>query len=383
MKLFSKKSLGVLVPVLAVVLLLSGCVNQAQTPKTMETIKIGVIAPMSGDAAAYGEQIQRVIDSYLPKLNEDAKVDGKQFQFIYEDGKCGGSEAVSAFQKLKDIDGVKFVIGGACSSETLGIAPLTKDGSVLVTSAFSSNPAIEGASPYTFTFSYSDDVIGKTIAKEMSKYERVALITEQNDWNVGVQKVVLDEFKANYPKVTVVANETYPKGATDMRSVLEKIKKMAPAAILLNPTPGVTAETLVKQMAEIKDWPGTTIFGQYSYISETALAAAPALTNGMIIIDAPKVNNVELTAFIDSVTKEKGPLTDIGNFYTASLLDDVKVVTGLIRELGNDQAAVQKALKQRTFSGYISNNISFKDSSFPGVGGGIYIVKDGKAEYQQ
>lgn len=72
MKLFSRKSLSLLVPVLAVVLLLSGCVNQVQQPKTIETIKIGVIAPMSGDAAAYGEQTQKVLDYILPKINEEA-----------------------------------------------------------------------------------------------------------------------------------------------------------------------------------------------------------------------------------------------------------------------------------------------------------------------
>ena len=291
-------SLGALVPVLAVVLLLSGCVNQVQQPKTIETIKIGVIAPMSGDAAAYGEQIQRIVDFYTPKVNEVAAKSGKAYQFVIEDGKCAGSEAVTAYQKLVTIDGVKFVIGGFCSSETLAMAPLTKDGSALLTSYGSSNPAIEGASPYTFTFSYSDEVVGKTLAREMSKYERLAIITEQNDYNVGIQKVFLDELKANYPKVTVVANEVFPKGATDMRSTLEKVKKMAPAAVLLNPNAG-TGITLVKQMAELKDWTAYTLFGQYVYVGETALAAAPELTNGMTVVDAPSINNPELTAMMD------------------------------------------------------------------------------------
>ena len=61
----------------------------------------------------------------------------------------------------------------------------------------------------------------------------------------------------------------------------------------------------------------------------------------------------------------------------------MKVVTSLINEFGNDPAAVQKALKERTFSGFISNNIDFRNSSFPGVAGGIYKVIDGKAVYQQ
>ena len=350
---------------------------------TTGSIKIGFIAPLTGDAAAYGEPGRNMTQMAVEEINKNGGINGRMIEVIYEDGKCAGSEAVAAYQKLTNIDGVKFIFGGMCSSETLAIAPLTKDGSTLVVSSLSSNPALEGASPYTFTFSYSDDVMGKTLAKEMSKYERVALITEQTDWNIGIQKVLLDELKANYPKVTVVANEVFPKGATDIRSTLEKVKKMAPAALFLNPAPGVTAETLVKQMAELKEWTGCTMFGQTSYIGESNLKVAPEITEGMIVVDAPKSTNSEFVTLSGEIETAKGTISDLGAYYSAAIIDSTRIMTKLISEFGNDPIAVQKALKERTFSGFISNDINFKNSSFPNIGGGIYKVIDGKAVYQQ
>lgn len=375
---------GILFAVLALVLVLTGCVSTSTQvdENTVETVKLGIIAPMSGDAAAYGEQVQKIASYYLPKLNEEAAKSGKKYELIYEDGKCSGTDSVSAFQKLVDIDGVKFIVGGICSSETLAIAPLTKDGGVLVTSPGSSNPDVDGASPYTFTFSYSDDTVGKTLAKELSAFDKVAVITEQNDFNVGIQKVLLAELK-NYSNVTVVADEVFPKGGTDFRSILEKVKLAAPDVVLLNPNPGVTAENLVKQMAELKDWEGYKVFGQFAYVSEATLAVAPEITDGMLIVDSPNIQNEELITMIKAIEAEKGTINDIGVYYTASTIDALNVVTSLINELGENPEAVRNALVSRTFSGYISDNIDFRNSSFPGVLGGVYIVKDGKAEFQK
>jgi branched-chain amino acid transport system substrate-binding protein len=347
-----------------------------------KTVKLGLVAPLSGDAAAYGEQIQRIINFYLPKLNEKYEADNYKFELIAEDGKCSGSDAVSSYQKLKDIDGVSFVIGGVCSSETLAIAPLTEYGGSLVVSGWSSNPDIEGASPYTFTLSYNDNVVGQTLAEVMSKHSKIAVITEQNDFNVGIQKVFLEEI-AKKQNVEVVADETFPKGATNFRALLQKVKNANPDAILLNPNIGVTAQNLIKQLAEIQSWDGYQLYSMTAYMSEEALEAAPEELEGMIIVDSPKISDEEFTSLHDDIEASEGTLADLGKYYSASTLDILNILTELIVELGEDPKAVRDALVDREFDGFIKDGISFKNSSFPGVDGGMYVVKDGKAEFQK
>jgi branched-chain amino acid transport system substrate-binding protein len=375
----------------ALSLLATGCfgkkVQEAKIDKQavgskMETIKIGVIAPMSGDAAAYGEQTQRVLSYQLEKINQKNQTKGKKFELIYEDGKCDGGNAVSAFQKLKNIDNVSFVIGGVCSSETLAIAPLAKPNNVLVLSSLSSNPSIDGASPFVFSFSYNDNVVGQTLAKEMSRYNKIAIITEQNEYNIGVQKVVLENLK-QYSNVQVVADEVFPKGATDIRSVLEKIKKAKPDAILLNPNAGITAETLIRQFSEITDWAPYKLFSQLAYMPTDVIKTAPAVLEGMTIVDSPNLTSSEMLAVKKDIEDKKGTLNDFGIYYTAAFLDNINILTDLIVELGDDPQTVRDAIATRDFKGFISDKIYFKNSSFTTVSGGIYIIKDGKPEFQQ
>ena len=340
------------------------------------TVKIGVIAPLSGDAAAYGQEAQKVLNYRLAEINAEK---GTKFELVYEDGKCTGSDAVNAFQKLTDIDGVKLIIGGLCSSETLGIVPLTKDGKALAVSPWSSNPAIEGASPYLFSTSYSDNAIGDTIANEMSKFSKVAIITEQNDYNVGV-KNVWEKKIAEYPNAKVVSNEVFSKGASDFRSLLLKVKKTNPEAILLNPNAGTTAKNLLKQLAEMKDWKGYKMYSQIAYLADNTRTSVGNFANGMIIVDAPNLTDQKFLDYKAKIEKAEGAIPTLGNYYTASAIDTLNIVTSLVRELGNDQKAVRDAINTRTFKGGYLGDIYFGGHSFKqGSLGAVYVVENGKA----
>lgn len=345
-----------------------------------QTVKIGVIVPLSGDAAAYGEELQRVFSYRLPQINAAAGPNDPKFELVFEDGKCTGNDAVSAFQKLANIDGVKIIIGGVCSSETLGIAPLAEENEVLVVSGWSSNPTIEDQNEYVFSLSYSDSKVGQDLAKEMSVYQRVAVLTEQNDYNVGIRDTFLSAIQ-NYPSVTVVSNETFPKGNSDFRSLLEKIKGTNPQAILLNPNVGVTAENLLRQLTEMTSWSGYKLYSQYSYLSDPTRAIVGDFTEGMIIIDAPNINAEEFLRVKNEIVSQKGTLDNLGNYYTASALDAINLLTSLIKEKGYDAEAVRDALAGGSFEGYIGT-IEFKGNNFVRLTvGGKYKVEGGKAVF--
>ncbi len=346
-------------------------------PANADVVKIGVLAPVSGDIGAYGQEVQRIVNYEIKKINSQ---NGTKLEVVLEDSKCSGSDAVNAFQKLTDVDGVKVVIGGLCSSETLGVAPLTKDGKAVVISYGSSNPDIEGASPYVFSLSYSDQVIGQTLAREMGQYERVAIISEQNDFNIGIKKVWEAALASN---VRVVASETVPKGSTDFRNTLAKIRQANPQAILLNPNPGVTAQNLLKQLAEMKDWKGYTLYSQIAYLADNTRTAVGSFAEGMVVVDAPNLTDPKFLAYKSDIEKNEGPLPTLGNYYTASTLDDLDIVASLVRELGNDPKAIRSALVSRTFHGFLGD-IRFDGHSFKqGSVGAVYVVRNGKAEARQ
>ncbi len=371
---------GLIVVVVAVYFIVTG--SSGSSPVAGKTVKIGFVGPLSGDAAALGEEMQKTVSHRVKQINNENGEGGVKFEVVFEDGKCSGADSVGAFQKLTNIDGVKVILGGACSSETLGMTPLADQNKILLLSAASSNPKIEGIGKYVFSLSYSDKKTGEDLAKEMSVYKKVAVITEQNDYNIGIRDTFLNELK-NSPSVTVVANETFPKGASDFRNTLEKVRQTGPDAVLLNPNVGVTAENLLRQMAEMKTWTGYKLFGQFAYLLDPSRASVGSFSEGMVIIDAPNVNSPELLAIEDAIMKEEGgTLDNLGHYYTASTLDAINLITSLIEKEGNDPSKIQEDLSSGKFKGYIGD-IEFGGHNFVRLTlSGKYVIQNGKAVLQ-
>jgi branched-chain amino acid transport system substrate-binding protein len=357
-------------------------VTVSPSPVAGQTVKIGFVAPLSGDAGSLGIEMQKVVSYLAEQINAKAGDNGTKFEIIYEDGKCSGNDAVSAFQKLATIDGVKFIIGGLCSSETMNMAPLADQNKVVMIAPASSNPKIEGIGKYTFSLSYSDKKTGEDLAKEMSAYKKVAIMSEQNEFNIGIRDTVIEDLK-KYPSVTVVANETFPKGASDFRSVLEKVRQSAPEAILLNPNPGVSAQSLIRQMAEMKNWTGYKLFGQVAYLVDPGRAPAGDFSEGMIVIDSPSIDSPEFRAMKDEILNARGGTFDnLGNFYAASSMDAINLMTALIVKNGNDPEKVRNELSTGKFKGYIGN-IEFSGHNFVRLAlSGKYLIQNGKALLQ-
>lgn len=355
--------------ILATVVALTGCSGTGTSD--VGTVTIGVIAPMTGDAAAYGQEMQHILDYAIDKVNADYADSGYQFELAYEDGQCG-SVAATAFQKLTDVDGVQYVIGGACSSESLAIAPLLEEKGVVAVSALSSSPELDGISPNFFSLSYSDAGNAEGIAAEMSKYTKVAILTEQNDYNIALHDSVLAALGDN---VEVVADETVTKGATDFRNALQKVKAAEPEIVFFNPNVGVTAETMIKQLAEM-DWDVVKI-GTFTLMDDSYITLAPEVMEGTIVVDTPQVTSTEFTDMVAAVTAANGTTEDLGSFYTASTYDALTTLAEAIVNGKNVPADVLSELQTGSFEGYLGS-ISFGGETFvKGIGTAVYSVKDG------
>ena len=345
------------------------------TASNLTHVKIGVVAPMSGDAASYGVELQRILDYRLEEVNEKAAKEGYEFELVYEDGKCDGSAANTAFQKLTDVESVQFIIGGVCSSESLAMVPLLKDKSAIALSPASSSPELTDASNRFYSLSYSDSDVSEEIARQLGAYDKVAIITEQNDFNTAMRDGVIEELKEK--GVTVVADETVAKGMTDFRNTIQRVKAANPDVIFLNPNAGVTAEALVRQLAELPDWKVAKV-SHFSLLPDELAAIAPEVMNGTIIVDTPAVSNEAFNEIYDAIVESKGTLDSLGKYYTASTLDALDLMTQLIILEEGDVEQVLDSLMNEEFQGFLGE-ISFHSNTFVlGIETANYVYEDGK-----
>ena len=121
---------------IALAIVLAGCgiqnINQQQQA-TKEPIKIGFIGAMTGQFTKYGsyQAVQLAIDN----INKNGGIKGTPVKLIAEDGKCDPNTAVTAMNKLIDVDQVKVVLGGHCTPESAAIAPIAEKNKVIMLAA--------------------------------------------------------------------------------------------------------------------------------------------------------------------------------------------------------------------------------------------------------
>ena len=87
-----------------------------------ESIKVGIILPVTGDKAKFGEIEKKSFELALEELNAAGGINGKKLEFVFEDDTGRPDVARSAAEKLITKDKVVMLGGGYGSSETFAIA---------------------------------------------------------------------------------------------------------------------------------------------------------------------------------------------------------------------------------------------------------------------
>ena len=67
-----------------------------------DTIKVGVMGPLTGDASVYGQAVVNGASLYIKQVNADGGVNGKQLEVIAMDEQGDETQAVTCFTKMVD-----------------------------------------------------------------------------------------------------------------------------------------------------------------------------------------------------------------------------------------------------------------------------------------
>lgn len=360
-------------------LVLSGCAGLgggSSVGGEPETIIIGGIAPLTGDAASVGIEVQRVIELALEDVNTAWANQGKTLDIQWENSGCNGKDASTVTQKLVNIDKVEVILGGSCSSETLAAAAITEPAGVVLLSMGSSSPDITTAGDYVFRNWPSDAFQGQKLAETANEmgYKKVALITEQQDYTLGISKT----FKAKFEELGgAVVEETYLAEDTDFKTQITKLKGEGADAFFVNPQTPIKADNIVKQMKELgvkgplllNDVAGTytDLLTNYADYFEGSYTATPYL-------DEASESFVSLKTRYNEKYGE--PIQYTG--YSAAGYDALWIVANTLAEVGNDGDVIQGYLS--AFPGYtgLMGETKFDENGDPLSGHSVFIIQGGK-----
>ncbi len=320
--------------------------------------RVGVMESLTGPGETYGTVSVQAKQMAVDEINAAGGINGRMLELIVEDSKCSAQDAITAYNKLTDVDGVKIILGTSCSGAMLGAAPLAEADGVVLFSGLATNPDIANAGDYIFRTAMSDLQVGIDTANVILSdgHRNLATITETTDYAEGVRRVTADHFQALGG--SIVAEERYASDVTDFRSQLTKIIAADPDAIHIASQSEFAGGTIVKQVREL-GYEGP-LYSEIVPVGATALEVAGEAATGLKAVTAeldpanPKSQEVlnNFRANYDYVTLP---------WYLASAYDDVHITAECLKQTNDDQDAdgFRDCLYDITWTGAIGENYSF------------------------
>ena len=338
--------------------------SSATTPMPTEEpagpFRIGVMESLTGPGETYGNVAVDAKQLAVEEINDAGGIDGRRLELVVEDSKCSALDAITAYRKLTDVDGVKIILGTSCSGAMLGAAPLAEADGVVMFSGLATNPDIAEAGDYIFRTAMNDAQLGIDTGNVLwaDGIRKLATINESTDYAEGVKRASVGQFEKRGGEV--VAAEQYASDTTDFRSQLTKLLNANPDAIHLAAQGEFSGGTIVKQLREL-GYEGP-IYSEVVPIGSEALGIAGDAATGLkaITADLDPANN-KAQKVLGSFRDRYGQVTL--PWYLGSAYDDVYITAECLKKTGDDQDAdgFRDCLYDITWSGAIGNNYSFND----------------------
>lgn len=248
------------------ILFCSGCVAK----KADSSVKIGLLMPLSGAIAEYGEEPKKGAEIYINQYNEDPER-STQIKLISYNDEGDALKTTSGFNFLLDKD-VSAIITGASSTLSLITAPLAHENKIPMILTTASNEDIiydkttKTLKDCVFRSCFTDSFQGRNMAKFAHDNFKSELMTpsgngfrgrfkepytailycKEDPYSEGLKNAYEDECKRiNMP---ICAIENFSKDATDFSSQLTKIKVQKPLTLFI-PTYYQTAALILDQAA--------------------------------------------------------------------------------------------------------------------------------------
>lgn len=329
------------------------------------TIKLGLVAPMSGPNARYGAFSMRGAELAVKEINDAGGVDGQKIELYSADSQGTPVEGVSATRRLIDQEEVDYIIGDVSSSVTLAMQPVAEDAEVLLLNAASSNPKITyaaGVGGFKWTFrNYPTDenrafVVAK-YAAEQRGFTKFAVLSVDSDYGrsaIEFTKKYLPEFKGE-----ILSEDYYKEGEVDFRSVLAKIRDSGAEAIIMYGLADTTP-IIARQMVELGLAGKVTLVGNGEFNTEKTIKSAPTALEGAVEAAAwlPAWDSPESKAFVEKFTST---YDEAPNNHAYVHWDTVRLLAQAIHEAGgNDREKVREALSKIKYKSPVGE-VTFDD----------------------
>jgi len=315
----------------------------ASAAMAQDTVKLGMVMPLTGTLADAGKQVVAGARLYMSQHGDS--VAGKRIELIIKDDNSSFETGKRQIQELI-VDGKIDILAGGLTGGLMAGAPVITDARKPTVIMLSSTSAVIDKSPYFVRTSGTLAQSSAIMADWAIKNGITRVVTLVSDFSPGLEAEAV--FKARFVAAGGQVPEALhvPLRGPDFAPFLQKARDAQPQAIFVF-VPSVQAVALAKQFAERGlDKAGIRLIGPGDLTDDDTLADAGdvmlgAVTAHFYSADHPSATN---KAFVAAYLKQTGRRA---NFMAVGGYDGMHVIYEALKATGGstDAASLIAAMK--------------------------------------
>ncbi|NRC56827.1 branched-chain amino acid ABC transporter substrate-binding protein [Mesorhizobium sediminum] len=195
------------------------------TPALAE-ILIGTAGPMTGQYAAFGEQMKAGAEQAVEDINAAGGVNGEMLKLFVGDDACDPKQAVAVANQAAG-EGVVFMAGHFCSGSSIPASAVYAEEGIVQISPASTNPTFTDERPGDGVFrvcgrdDQQGDVAGKFLVENFGD-KKVAFVHDKTAYGKGLADATMAAYEAAGGKPAMY--EAYTAGEKDYSALVSKLK---------------------------------------------------------------------------------------------------------------------------------------------------------------
>ena len=200
-------------------------------------IKIAVAGPMTGQYAAFGEQMKVGAEAAIADINAAGGVLGQQLTLVVGDDACDPKQAVAVANTFVG-DGVAFVAGHFCSGSSIPASSVYSEEGIIQISPASTNPKFTDERPNadggTYRVCGRDDQQGSTAGAYLQANfgdKKIAFLHDKSAYGKGLADATMAAYETGGGKPAMY--EAITAGEKDYTAIVTRMKEEGVGVIYL------------------------------------------------------------------------------------------------------------------------------------------------------
>jgi len=352
-------------------------------------IKIGILMPLSGKGASYGQHQDVALKMALEEIEKNG-IKGEKVQPVIYDTRGENAEAINLTRKLIHNDKVLAIIGPFFSAECEVAFPIAVQGKTPIVTASSAKPGIAKKNrPWAFRNALSSDQMNGYMLDVWLKHhpdiKSVVILTDVKDAFTKVDGTVVFPAELKQKGINVLDNISYQTGDIDYSAQVTKAKGLKPDGIvvagLYNEGGNVVREIRKQGMTQ-------PIVGALGMSEPRFLEIAGKAADGTTVVNPFWPDNPDPTVHAWATEYKSRAKVAAGN--TAALMYDSMMlmktciersgVTNKPEDLAADRERIKDCLSSVKDEPGIAGPVSFDADGDAKLLPTVLVAKDGKWE---